>query len=40
MITTKDLCDIVSKKITNDAGKAIIRNSFPPNIAEPMSICC
>lgn len=36
MITTKDLYDIVSKKFTNEISKAIIRNNFPPNIAEPM----
>lgn len=36
MITIKDLYDIVGKKITNEAGKAIIRNNFPPYLAEQM----
>lgn len=36
MITAKDLYDIVGNKISNAAQKAIIRNSFPPQIAERM----
>ena len=36
MITIKDLYDIVGNKITNEAQKALIRNSFPPQIAERM----
>lgn len=36
MITVKDLYDIVGNKIANETGKAIIRNSFPPQIAESM----
>ena len=36
MITTKDLYDIVGNKISNEAQKAIIRNFFPPQIAERM----
>ena len=36
MITIKDLYDIVGNRMANNAGKAIIRNSFPPHIAEQM----
>lgn len=36
MITVQDLYNIVGKKIANEAGKAIIRNNFPPQIAEKM----
>ena len=36
MITVKDLYDIVGNRMANNAGKAIIRNSFPPHIAEQM----
>ena len=36
MITLQDLYNIVGNKIANEAGKAIIRNSFPPQIAEQM----
>ena len=36
MITTKDLYDIIGNKIANETGKAIIRNNFPPHIAEQM----
>lgn len=36
MITIKDLYDIVGKKMTNEASKAIIRNNMPPHIAEQM----
>lgn len=36
MITLQDLYNIVGNKIANETGKAIIRNSFPPQIAERM----
>ena len=36
MITIQDLYNIVGNKIANETGKAIIRNSFPPQIAEQM----
>lgn len=36
MITIQDLYNIVGNKIANETGKAIIRNSFPPQIAERM----
>ena len=36
MITEKDLYDILENKITNEMQKAIIRNSFPQQIAERM----
>ena len=36
MITTKDLYDILENKIANEAQKVLIRNSFPPQIAEKM----
>lgn len=36
MITIQDLYNIVGNKIANEAGKAIIRNNFPPQIAEQM----
>ena len=36
MITLQDLYNIVGNKIANEAGKAIIRNSFPHQIAERM----
>ena len=36
MITIQDLYNIVGNKIANERGKAIIRNSFPPQIAEQM----
>lgn len=36
MISIQDLYNIVGNKITNEAGKAIIRNNFPPQIAEQM----
>lgn len=36
MITTKDFCDIIGKKMANDIGKSMIRNSFPPHIAEQL----
>ena len=34
MITEKDLYDILENKISNEMQKTIIRNSFPPQIAE------
>lgn len=36
MITTQDLFNIIGNKISNEVGKSIIRNSFPPQIAEQM----
>lgn len=36
MITLQDLYNIVGNKIANETSKAIIRNSFPPQIAEQM----
>ena len=36
MITLQDLYNIVGNKIANETEKAIIRNSFPPQIAERM----
>ena len=36
MITIQDLYNIVGNKIANETGKAIIRNTFPPQIAEQM----
>lgn len=36
MITIQDLYNIVGNKIVNETGKAIIRNNFPPQIAEQM----
>lgn len=36
MVTLQDLYNIVGNKIANETGKAIIRNSFPPQIAERM----
>lgn len=36
MITAKDFCDIVSNKMANDIGKAMIRQSSPPHIAEQL----
>lgn len=36
MITIQDLYNIVGNKIANETGKAIIRNSFPQQIAEQM----
>lgn len=36
MITEKDLYDILENKIFNEMQKEIIRNSFPPQIAERM----
>ena len=36
MITIQDLYNIVGNKISNEAQKALIRNNFPPQIAEQM----
>lgn len=36
MITTKDLYDIIGNKITYETQKSLIRNNFPPEIAEKM----
>ena len=36
MITTQDLFNIVSNKISYEMGKSIIRNNFPPHIADQM----
>ena len=36
MITTKDLNDILENKISNEMQKTLIRNNFPPQIAEQM----
>ena len=36
MITIQDLYNIVGNKIANERGKEIIRNNFPPQIAEQM----
>ncbi len=36
MITLQDLYNIAGNKIANEMGKAIIRNNFPPHIAEQM----
>ncbi len=34
--TIQDLYNIVGNKIANEAQKALIRNNFPPQIAEQM----
>lgn len=36
MITIQDLYNIAGNKIANEAQKALIRNNFPPHIAEQM----
>lgn len=36
MITAKDFCDIIGNKIASDMWKSMIRNSFPPHIAEQL----
>ena len=36
MITIQDLYNIVGNKIANEAQKALIRNNFPPQMAEQM----
>ena len=34
MITIQDLYNIVGNKNSNEISKSIIRNNFPPNIAD------
>lgn len=34
MITIQDLYNIVGNKTSNEISKSIIRNNFPPNIAD------
>ena len=36
MITVQDMFNIIGGKISNETGKSIIKNSFPPQIAEQM----
>lgn len=36
MITAKDFCDIIGNKMASDIWKSMIRNNFPPNIAEQL----
>ena len=36
MITIQDLYNIIGNKISNEMGKTIIRNNFPPHIADQM----
>lgn len=36
MITIQDLYNILGNKIANEAQKALIRNNFPPQIADRM----
>ncbi len=36
MVTIQDLYNIVGNKISNELQKSIIRNNFPPQIAERM----
>ena len=36
MITPKDLLDIIENKIANETQKTLIRNNFPPQLAERM----
>ena len=36
MITVKDLVNIFGNKMANDTKKSIIRNCFPPQVAEQM----
>ena len=36
MITVQDLHNIVGNKIANETGETIIRNIFPPQLAEQM----
>lgn len=36
MVTIQDLYNIVGNKISNEMQKMMIRNSFPPQIAERM----
>ena len=36
MLTIQDLYNILDNKITNEAQKTLIRNNFPPQIADRM----
>ena len=36
MITAKDFCDMISNKLASDMWKSMIRNNFPPHIAEQL----
>ena len=36
MITAKDFCDMIGNKMASEFGKSMIRNNFPPNIAEQL----
>lgn len=36
MITIQDLYNILDNKIANEAQKALIRNNFPPQVADRM----
>lgn len=36
MITIQDLYNIVGNKIANETQKTLIRNNFPPQLAEKM----
>lgn len=36
MITVQDLFNIIGGKISNEMGKSIIMNNFPPHIADQM----
>lgn len=36
MITIQDLYNILENKIANEAQKTLIRNNFPPQVAERM----
>lgn len=38
MITIQDLYNILGNKISNESQKALIRNNFPPQIAEQMKM--
>ena len=36
MITTKNLYNLIENKISNEAQKSLIKNNFPPQIADRM----
>ena len=36
MVTAKDYCDIISNKLASDMWKSMVRNNFPPHIAEQL----
>ena len=38
MITIQDLNNILGDKISNEMQKVIVRNNFPPQIAERMCV--